>query len=333
MSLTKTAGREGVGAHLGLSLALQGGGSFGAFTWGVLDRLLEEGDPPAFDIISGASAGAVNAVLLADGLAEGGADTAREKLARVWHKVGVMGLGATGTRAAAALRTAAYASPFAVNPFGINPLRSMLEREVDFARLRRSSPVRLLISATRVRDGRARLFREHELTLDAVLASACLPFLHQPVEIDREPYWDGGYSANPPLRQLVIDTDASRVLLVRLLPEGRQAVPHFSFEIAQRVGEMAFNASLLQEEEAVRDLCRACAETGSRRSPLCRKLERLRFSTIAAEDSVGDLGFRSPLDTSFPFLLRLKDAGRRAAEAWIRSPGELGELRFDLPPD
>ncbi len=317
MFLTKIAAPRAIPARPGLSLALQGGGSFGAFTWGVLDRLLEEpGLPSGLDMISGASSGAVNAVLLADGLAAGGPEAAREKLGRFWHHVGASGVGPTLTRAAATLRSSGYVSPFAVNPFGINPLRRLLDQEIDFARLRQSCPVRLLISATRVRDGRPRLFREHELTCDAVLASACLPTIHPPVEIEGETYWDGGFSANPPLRQLVIDTESAHILLVRLLPDGH-AVPHFSYEIAQRASEIAFNAPLLKEQEAVQDMRRACGEAGRAVSPLCRKLERLRFSTIAAEAEVPDLADRSAADTSIPFLLRLRDAGRRAAEAWL----------------
>ena len=219
----------------GLSLGLQGGGSFGAFTWGVLDRLLEE-EALQFDMVSGASAGAVNAVVLAAGLAEGGPQAARRKLQRVWERVSLIGPlsgSSVAHAAAAALGSPALASPYQFNPFGINPLRDILEDEVDFAHLRAASPTRLLIAATRVRDGRARLFRETELDVDHVLASACLPFMQQAVEIDGEAYWDGGYSANPPLRQLVLDTNARNILLVRLLPEAGIDVPHFSYGSAR----------------------------------------------------------------------------------------------------
>jgi len=231
-----------------ISLGLQGGGSFGAFTWGILDRLLEQGGPN-FDMISGASAGAVNAVVLADGLAAGGRVEARARLARLWERVGHVIPGG-GTMTAAAVEWARLASPYQLNPLGFNPLRDLLA-EVDFQRLRVQSPVRLLISATRVRDGHPRLFREHEITLEAVLASACLPFLHHAVVVDGEAYWDGGYSANPPLRQLVVDTNAGDILLVQLVPEMHEVVPQLSHEIAKRVREIGFNASLLREQEAV----------------------------------------------------------------------------------
>ena len=208
--------RDGSAAPAGfrggpLALALQGGGSFGAFTWGVLDRLLEQ-DGIAWDTISGASAGAVNAVLLATGLAEGGGPgaggraAARRKLAWFWEQVSRRTPSGAAMMAAAAMGVSLrWASPFALDPPTLNPLRRLLEEGVDFARLAAAAAAgdgpRLLIAATRVRDGRAVLFRR--VTLEAVLASACLPFLGQAVEIDGEPCWDGGFSANPPLRYLL----------------------------------------------------------------------------------------------------------------------------------
>jgi NTE family protein len=297
-----------------LSLGLQGGGSFGAFTWGVLDRLLER-DGPDLEMISGASAGALNAVVLANGLAAGGRTEARARLTRLWERVGHAILaGATVT--AAAVEWARLASPYQLNPLGFNPLRDLLA-EVDFERLRAQSPVRLLISATRVRDGHPRLFREHEITLEAVLASACLPFLQQAVVIDGEAYWDGGYSANPPLRQLVVDTSAADILLVQLVPEVHEAVPQLSHEIAKRVREIGFNASLLREQEAVAELRRACEGQRLFRSELCRKLDGLQFHRIAAPEAIEGLAQESALDTSWSFLQRLHRGGRAASERWL----------------
>ncbi|HEY6433262.1 MAG TPA: patatin-like phospholipase family protein [Acetobacteraceae bacterium] len=299
-----------------ISLGLQGGGSFGAFTWGVLDRLLEA--EVALDVISGASAGAVNAVLLADGMIEGGRDGARARLRRFWHRVGAGGIG-IGPMASWSLEAlvSRMGSPFQLNPLGLNPLRDLLAETVDFARLRAASPVRLLIAATRVRDGHARLFREDEVTLDAVLASACLPFLQHAVEIEGEAYWDGGYSANPPLRQLVVDTEAVDILLVRLVPELHESVPHLSHEISRRVREIGFNASLQREQEAVEELRRACGRRRIFRSELCRKLDALKFHEIAAPEVIEDLAQASTLDTSWPFLQRLCEGGRIAAEGWL----------------
>lgn len=179
--------------------------------------------------MSGTSAGAVNAVLLADGLCRGGPAEAAAQLDRFWHRLSTMAgpvpFGAWSAAAAAMGFSARQASPYRLNPFGINPLRDMLAAEIDFARLRVASPLRLLIAATNVRTGQARMFREHEITVDAVLASACLPFLHQAVEIDGEAYWDGAYSANPPLRALIAHCDADDIVLVRLTPEHLDAVP------------------------------------------------------------------------------------------------------------
>ena len=305
-----------------LSLGLQGGGSFGAFTWGVLDRLLAD-EQLQLDTISGASAGAVNAVVLADGLAEGGREGAQHRLRAFWETVGrspaVPAILPSSPLGFMATSLTGWASPFQINPLGLNPLRDLIASAVDFERLRRDSPVRLIISATRVRDGQPRMFREHELTLEAVLASACLPFLHQAVEIDGEAYWDGGYSANPPLRQLVIEMQSTELLLVRLVPEQHDMVPHLPHEITRRVREIGFNASLLRELDAVEDLRRACKGQKLFRSGLCRKLTALRFHQIDAEEHVPGLVRESPLNTSWVFLERLHAAGWGAAEQWLQA--------------
>jgi NTE family protein len=195
-----------------LALALQGGGSFGAFTWGVLDRLLE--DHLELDAISGASAGAVNAVLLASGMQHGGREGARAALSGFWDDVArAPGLPAFMLNALAA--SAQFISPYNY-PLNINPMRDLLARHVDFERLREHPPTRLFIAATRVRDGSPMIFRESEVSLDVVLASACLPLLQRAVEIDGESYWDGAFSANPPLRRLAIETAAEDILLVQI---------------------------------------------------------------------------------------------------------------------
>lgn len=308
-------------AKKNLSLALQGGGSFGAFTWGVLDRLLEQSSI-AIDMVSGASIGAVNAVILADGLAEGGPAAARERLERFWTRVsdpspfGPFGL-TSATIAALELSTRVF-SPYQFNPLGLNPLRQILDEEVDFARLRRASPVRLLVAATRVKDGRLRLFRNDEITLDAVLASACLPLLHHAVEIEGESYWDGGYSANPPLRQLVIDSKADDIVVVQITPQKRDGVPHLSPDIVRRVNQITFNSLLQKEIEALVDLVELCKKERIFRSRCCRKLQRLRLHFIAAEHVEG-LPQANALDLGRPFLFRLKESGREAAEDWVKA--------------
>ena len=189
-----------------LSLALQGGGALGAFTWGVLDRLLEE-EHISFDAVSGASAGAMNAVLLASGLTQGGPEEARASLERFWRKVSKAGqLSRLASSNATLTAIAPRLSPYQFNPLDLNPLREILAGEVDFDAVRTKAPVRLLLGTTRVSDGSLRIFRTEEVTSDVVLVSACLPHLHHAVTIDGEAYWDGGYAANPPLIPLVTAT-------------------------------------------------------------------------------------------------------------------------------
>jgi len=310
-----------------LSLALQGGGSFGAFTWGVLDHLLET-EGVAFDAVSGTSAGAVNAVVLANGLAQGGPSEARRQLAHLWKRLSraapLASLGSASATSAAIEFSTRVVSPYQFNPLGVNLLRDILVAEVDFARLRKSSPVRLLIAATRVSDGRVRIFREHEITLEAVLASACLPHLHHAVEIDGEWYWDGAFSANPPLRQLVADSRTNDIVLVQIAPEQQAGLPRLSSQIARRAAQIAFNGPLQKEIEALDDMCALCKDNGPFRSAACRKLERLRLHRIVAEESVDGLHQASALRLDWSFLLRLKESGYAASAVWLAGTSRRG---------
>ncbi len=310
-----------------VSFALQGGGSFGAFTWGVLDRILEE-TTLEIDLVSGASAGAVNAVLLAAGWQTGGRDGARAALDQFWNSVRqaepVGLLGFAYPAATAALRLSAQVGmTMPMNPGHFTPLRDMLAKVVDFDRLRADPPFRMLIAATRVRDGRAHLFRETELTLEMVLASACLPTFQKAVEIDGEAYWDGGFSANPPLRPLVRETRAADVVLVQIMPEVRREVPNLSVDVLKRMSEMAFTAPLQREIEALADLRDACRARGFPRSELCRKLDAIRFHRVAAVDLVADLDQQNALDTGWELLTRLREKGREAASYWLQQNQSL----------
>ncbi len=196
-------------------------------------------------------------------------------------------------------------------------MRGLLAQDVDFDRLRAASPVRLLIATTRVKDGRLRLFHENEVTLDVVLASACLPMIHHAVEIDGEAYWDGGYAANPPLRQLVIDSDARDLILVQLMPDLHAEVPHSTRDISLRMQEIAFMTSLHKEMKWLEDLRALCRETTGNDADTCRKLRRLRFHRIGAGDYVEGLDHESALDTRKSLLGRLYEGGRRAADQWL----------------
>ena len=317
-----------------LSLALQGGGSFGAFSWGVLDRLIEQRGL-TIDALSGTSAGAINAVILADGLGVG-PDEAREKLQQFWKRASdaalltpfgpLRSMGVTGSAATTLAFSTQLVSPYQYNPLGLNPLRSILADLVDFERLRKASPRRLFIAATHVKTGRLRLFRETELTLEMVLASACLPLLHHAIEIEGELYWDGGLSANPPLRRLAMESDADDLMLVQLTPERLKALPQSSPEIARRVNQISFNSPLQGELDALSTLTALCRSEPFLLSREARKLRRLRLHRIAAEDEVDGLERNSALDLDWSFLTRLKESGRKAADAWLAAKERVKEL-------
>jgi NTE family protein len=317
-----------------VNLALQGGGSHGAFTWGVLDALLEDGRL-AFDGLSGASAGAMNAVVLAEGwrlaLIQGTdpRTTAREHLARFWNAVAErpagFGLGAPvpwfappyGAQHAALmfdLVTRVF-SPYQLNPFNVNPLREVLRPLVDFEALRASPPFRLFVSATNVRTGRPRVFREHELQIDMLLASAAVPFAFHAIEVDKEYYWDGGYVGNPSLYPLFYATKTPDLLLVQINPLARDDVPDTAQEIIERVNEISFNTALLHELRAIEFVERLLCE--HKLDP--RRYRRINMHTIEAEEQLRKYGASSKTYTSRVFLKELFELGRASALSWLES--------------
>jgi NTE family protein len=302
---------------LRLSLALQGGGSFGAFTWGVLDRLLEEKDV-AFDAVSGASAGAINAVILSSGLARGGREGAREALAQFWEQASRAAPSHAGVRHPSGLAldlSTRLMSPYQFNPLDFNPLRALLG-EVDFDALRKDPPLRLLIGTTRVSDGRLRIFREHQITRDVVLASACLPLLQHAVTIDGEEYWDGGYAANPPILPLVTASRASDILVVQIIPTQGEELPRTSPQIIRRLNQMTFNNSLIHDLENLSSMMELAKEQGGE-GRMSRKLRKLNLHRLSAEDKVPDLREMSAFNLDGDFLARLRDAGRASASEWL----------------
>ncbi len=317
--------RSAVSKPKRISLALQGGGAFGAFTWGVLDRLLEEG--VTFDAVSGASAGAMNAVLLASGLAKGGAGEARATLERFWRRISEAGRQSRLLSANPVLsHVTSHLSPYQFNPFDLNPLRDILTAEVDIEAVRVGPPVRLLLGTTRVRDGALRIFRNKDLSHDVVLASACLPQLHQAVLIDGEPHWDGGYAANPPLMPLVTATRASEVLVVQIIPATHAELPTTSPEIHKRLNQITFNSSLQRDIEALAMMSQLCREGDMQNSRLGRKLRRLKLHRVVAEDHIDGLSEFSFMNTDWAHLQHLRDQGRGAADAWLTS-----QSTADLP--
>jgi NTE family protein len=316
-----------------VNLALQGGGAHGAFTWGVLDRLLED-ERLSIDGISGTSAGAMNAVVLASGFGQGGRAGAREALQKFWRAVSRDGRMSPVQRnlldrflgnwsfdknpAFIALDVASrFLSPYDFNPFKINPLREILEREVDFAAVRACKEVKLFISATNVRTGKARIFRTEEITADVVMASACLPFLFQAVEIDHVPYWDGGYVGNPPLFPFFRTTHTDDVILVQTNPIVREETPQTARDILNRVNEITFNASLLSEFRAI-GFVRRLIERGFLQRWTGRSgYRRIRLHRIAADGELNDLTSSSKFNIEWPFFLHLRDLGRAAAETFL----------------
>lgn len=292
-----------------LSLALQGGGTFAAFTWGVLERLLEEPDI-AIDTISGASAGAINALLLACGLAQGGREGARSRLSRFWvrlmHEASFRSLMLVGgfSPAGSSVAFGPTLRSGHFDPFDLDPLRQALSRDIDFAALRDPRCPRLMIAATRIRDGQQQIFRNDAITADVALASTCPPLVHCAVEVEGEAYWDGGFGGNPPLLRLVQETAATDLLLVQVTPTRDGYVPITLAAIDRRLDQIAANAALNAEIAAI-EWAQAHAAPS------------LRLSRIAAEDSVDGLAQRSSTDLGRGFIRLLHRSGREAAERWL----------------
>jgi NTE family protein len=319
-------------ARRSIDLALQGGGAHGAFTWGVLDRLLA--DPRIdFDGISGTSAGAMNAVVVTAALQSGGREEARAALARFWRAV------STAARMSPIQRTPldrllgrwsldlspAYwifesltraLSPYQLNPFNINPLEKILSDLVDFEQVRASKTPKLFIAATNVRTGMSHVFRNADLGPKAVLASACLPFMYRAVEIDGDAYWDGGYMGNPVLYPLVAETEARDLVLVQVNPILREDVPRTGPAILNRLNEITFNASLIKEVRAIALLKGLVDEGSLHRS---HEVEGMRLHRIAATEEMADLTVSSKMNGEWAFLLHLREIGWGAAEQWLET--------------
>jgi NTE family protein len=314
-----------------INLALQGGGAHGAFAWGVLDRLLEE-EALEIEGISATSAGAMNAVVLAHGLTGGGRAGAREALRSFWKRIARVAQmsplqpspwdrlmhnhGLTNSPAFLWLDLLSrLSSPYQFNRWNYNPLGDVLRSSVDFDRLRRSSAVKLFLSATNVRTCKVRVFECADISADAVLASACLPFLFQAVEIDGEHYWDGGYMGNPAIFPLIYGCKSEDVVVVHINPINRPDVPETATEIMNRINEISFNSSLMREMRAIAFVGRLIDE-GKLVDP---EMKRMRMHAIDAEDVMQALGVASKLNADWEFLTHLHDIGRRRAEAWLEA--------------
>jgi NTE family protein len=313
-------------------LALQGGGTHGAFTWGVLDRLLED-ERLAIEGISGTSAGAMNAAVLAQGMLEGGPQAARAGLDRLWRRTAQAGWLSPVHRtwfermqgtwnldsSLAGMwvdQISLLMSPEQSNPLGLSPTRTLLAELLDCDMLRRPEAIRLFITATVVRTGKARVFDNDDLSIDALAASGCLPQFFNAVEIDGEHYWDGGYLGNPSLMPLLYRCQSHDVVIIETIPILRQEVPRTSAEILNRMNEITFNASLVSDLRSIAFAARL-VETGNASGPDIERLHTARVHLIEASETMKTLGSVSQLNTDLDFLLYLKDLGRKTADAWL----------------
>ena len=329
-----------------VNLALQGGGSHGAFAWGVLDRLLED-SRIVVEGISATSAGSMNAVVFAYGMAVGGRDGARASLAEFWTRISEAGcrysplkpsplhhwLESYNQDANPAFMvfdtlTRTF-SPYQLNPLNFNPLREVLEKTVDFERLRHAScPVKLFLCATNVLSGKVKIFDNSEISSDAVLASGCLPFLFQAIEIGQDAYWDGGYMGNPAIFPLIYDCESPDVIIVHINPIKRSEIPRTGTDILNRLNEISFNSSLMREMRAIAFVTRLIDE----RKVSSNDMKRMFIHGIEDESYMRGLGSASKLDPDWGFLRELCEHGRNVADTWIaQNFDRIGkESTFDI---
>jgi NTE family protein len=313
-----------------IDIALQGGGAHGAFTWGILDRLL---DDERIEIagVSGTSAGAMNATALVQGLASGGPKRAQELLHDFWAKVSAAARFSPIQRTFFDMLMGRWSldlsppfilsqhlqrtfSPYQLNPMGINPLRDIVANFFDFDIVNHPQSPKLFLSATNVRTGLGKVFRQPEISVDTVMASACLPFLFQAVEIDGEAYWDGGYMGNPPLFPLVDETDVRDLVIIQINPFTRPDIPRTAYEIENRLNEITFNASLIKELRALYFLAEIIEHEGLTRE----RFRDARLHRIDAEEAMRKFSVSSKLNAEWAFLKHLHDIGWRTTEQWLQ---------------
>lgn len=312
-----------------LNLALQGGAAHGAFTWGVLDHLLAD-ERLEIEAISATSAGAMNAAVMVCGLLQGGPAKARDLLAGFWRRVSMagrwspfkpmpgedwlvqMGLPFTPSTMMSEYMTRTF-SPYQLNMFNYNPLREILEETVDFDLLRRNKHIKLFVNATNVRTGKIRIFETKDISLDVIMASACLPYLYKAVEIDGEAYWDGGFTGNPAIYPLIYRAGIEDVLIVQINPLYVKEVPKSATEILDRMNEISFNSSLMREMRAVAFVTKLIDEDTNLREDY----KRMRVHMIEAEEHLGNLNYASKMNTDWDFLIHLHQVGLLTAKEWL----------------
>ncbi|WP_043418964.1 patatin-like phospholipase family protein [Cupriavidus basilensis] len=318
------------GQQKAVALALQGGGMHGAFTWGVLDRLLEDGRL-GIEGVSATSAGAMNATVLAYGLLQGGCDGARQALHDFWLAIAQSAEKYSplrwvpwlkGTHTLGLNHSPLYAmadivlrllSPYQFNPNNMNPLRDVMAKQVDFEALRQHCPIHLYLCATNIETGRIRIFSGEDLCIDAVLASACVPTLFQAVAIDGQHYWDGGYVGNPAIFPLIYHCNTHDVVIVHINPIVRRGVPTSAADILNRVSEVSFNSSLIREMRAIAFVTSLIQQGKIDRS----EMKEMMIHSIRSDETMAALGVSSKYNADWAFLCSLRDKGRTAAGTWL----------------
>jgi len=317
--------------HKAINLALQGGGAHGAFAWGAIDTLLDDGRID-IEAISATSAGAMNAVVLADALTDGNRDHARERLTAFWRAIADAGAKYSPVkplrdwtgRTLPIEQSPFYwmfdtmirvFSPYQLNPFNFNPLREVLEQQVDFEKLRKTQGVNVHLCATNVETGKVRIFNRAELTADTVLASACLPFLFQTIEIEGSHYWDGGYIGNPAIFPLIYGSRSRDVVIIHINPIVRPGVPKTAPEILNRINEISFNSSLMREMRAVAFVTRLIEQGKVEAS----EMKQMLIHSIRDDEMMTAHSVASKLSPDWDFLCGLKDSGGAVTERWLRA--------------
>lgn len=314
-----------------LSLALQGGGAHGAFTWGVLNRLLEE-SWLTITGISGASAGAMNAVMVAEGWRKEGREGAKKQLADFWYTVAEQNVGfelpgeLKNSVTKWWLSAFQFLSPYDINLLDINPLRDIVDQQVDFKALQQANPLPLYIAATEVSTGKLALFNTPELTTDHLLASACLPNVYKAIEIDGKYYWDGGYAGNPAIFPLMNECAGKDVLIVLLQPLEREEVPKSSDDISDRITEIGFHSNFMREMHAIASVKRLVSGKRFLLGKVERQIKQLRTHLLTNGELLSSLDSASKYDNRKKFLECLRDAGEETTEKWLaKNADHLGK--------
>ncbi|ARG99391.1 patatin-like phospholipase family protein [Legionella micdadei] len=316
-----------------INLALQGGGTHGALAWGILDKLLEDGRVQ-FEGISATSAGATNAAVLAHGLVTGGNEGARESLYKFWKTISDVGQIYNPIRITPLeelwgikpeysmsyllfnLLTEIF-SPAQLNPLNINPLINILNDQVNFDKIKSSNKVKIFISATNIRTGKIKIFDNQELSVDAIMASACLPFLFQPIRINDDYYWDGGFMGNPALYPLIYNSQCTDILILHINPIYREKVPETATEILNRMNEISFNSSLMREMRAVAFVSKLLDE-GWFKDAYKRRMKRMLIHAIRTDVIMEKYSVASKLSPSWSFISHLFEEGRKEGEKWLK---------------